>query len=336
MQVFSKEWFNLHQKRINWCLNNRYTKRFFRWSLRIRKHDCPLDTFINCIRPSSFTYGAKKVGDRIGLTTDYRTHDKFAKRLYYAFRPIWWTMHFFDWLILDRKFPQYSLGFDTLTVYTQPSGGDPGVDGYTDRWPPNETFEDARAGAGSFANHVAPSPQLAYLQAGTLTDKYTIFRRSHLCYPTAALTEAANISDATLSIFGKATTQTGLGAITVHLAASTISSTTVLVASDYSQIERTSFGSKASASWSVSAYNDMALNASGIANISKTAFSKFSAQMEWDLLDDTTGLVWASSAQSSLTCYLADQAGTANDPKLVITYTLGAEGAGEVMVGIPF
>jgi hypothetical protein len=71
--------------------------------------------------------------------------------------------------------------------------------------------------------------------------------------------------------------------------------------------------------WGEAGYNDFALNSNGIASISKTGITKFGIR---NANYDVTGTAptWGSAVQCYLIGYFADQTGTDNDPKLVVTY----------------
>jgi hypothetical protein len=94
-------------------------------------------------------------------------------------------------------------------------------------------------------------------------------------------------------------------------------------------VSTTSFGNITYANFTGSQYNDISLNASGITHI-QTAVNgdgiiKFSGQLSWDILNDTTGLTWGSALTSAFRIVQADSAGTANDPKLVIEYVAAGD-----------
>jgi hypothetical protein len=146
--LFDENWFARHQSKLLWLLNTPLIKIWFRWILRIRKFDCPLKTKIAGIAPNNFTFNQKLVlidhiklkkgwviydptnrqhkrlrkscliEKRIALerTTDFRTHNKFSKRLFYAFYPVWWLAHQWDTLFANQWQPAWNLGFDTLTA----------------------------------------------------------------------------------------------------------------------------------------------------------------------------------------------------------------------------
>jgi hypothetical protein len=207
----------------------------------------------------------------------------------------------------------------TLTVYPDANPETTTVDGYALRGGVNETFTTIRGGAGTQAGDSDTSVIVPGLTATSTTNQYSTLRRAFILFDTSSLTSAAIISGAVLSVYGGGLKTTGLGTPDLHVGSSTPASNTALVSADYSQRGTTSFGSISNASFSTSAYNDITLNASGIAAINKTGVSKFSLQLSWDINNSFTGS-WASSAESEFSIVMSDTG--SNKPKLVITYTL--------------
>lgn len=319
-QVFSKDWFLRHQKTLLWLANHWLTKRWFRWVLRIRRCDCPIDTKINQILPNSFTYNVKLKGDKLEATTDFRVNDKFARRLYYAFKPVWWLFHVWDWGTMKR--PTWNMGFDTLTQYPgsvasgNPCDGTAIRDGTID-----ETFATIVGGAGV---SVDKTNIMVGHRSSSTTNQFQMLFRGVFCFDTASLTGAAVISAATLSLYGSGKT-TDLGAFTVHVVTSAPTDTDDLVAADYAKAKygTTVFGSVASGDYDTAGYNAMPLNASGLSAISLTSITKLGARTAWDI-DESFGGTWGSVKISRIVAKVADTAGTTEDPKLVITYTLAS------------
>lgn len=311
-----------HQTVLLWLANGPIIKYWFRWVLRIHK-DIPASTKVYEIGANYFSYDwffhkDKKGNWHVTKTTDFRTHPKFGKRLYYAFRPLWWVMHFWDWLLADRFAPRLSFGFTTLTAY--PAAGDSSpIDGLVGRSGVNETFSTIRSGAGTLKSTGSSNNNFAYLAGSATTNQFASLLRSIFCFDTSSITSTPTITQAIFSLFGQSK-DNGLGSPDLHVAGATPASTSTLANSDYGQCQTTSFGSVAYASFSTSAYNDITLNASGISNISKTGISKFSAQTSWDINNSFTG-TWGSGAEGFLGGNYADQAGTTQDPKLVVTYS---------------
>src|ERR1051325_3574255 len=172
--AFSKEWFKRHQKVLLILLNWPVVKYWFRWVMRIHSWDCPTSEKIAEIGPNYFVYAQviehvscerfaklsfknrkphckiKCKGNHpiLTRTADFRSHPKFAKRLYYAFRPVWWAMHIWD-LAADRFIPRLSFGFDTLTAFPDAGTGVTAVDGPAGYNGQNVSFPTIRAGTSA-------------------------------------------------------------------------------------------------------------------------------------------------------------------------------------------
>src|SRR3990167_8858063 len=94
--AFTHAWFARHQARLLALLAHPLTRRWARWILRIRRVDCGFNRRIVRLLPHAYVCEGDAPGE---LIADFRTHPKYAKRLYYAFRPVWWTMHAWDWAL---------------------------------------------------------------------------------------------------------------------------------------------------------------------------------------------------------------------------------------------
>lgn len=316
--VFDREWFGRHQHALLWLLNHWLTRRWFRWVLRIRRHDAGYRGRIVRLLPNSYT-----VVRGVEFVADFRTHDKYAKRLYHAFKPMWWAMHFLDWLVLDRFIPALSFGFLTLTAF--PDTGNPGassVDLTIYRDGVNEAWATIIAGTGTSATNVTDDVIFEIACSGT-TNQFSRLTRFFCHFDTSSLGASASISAATLSLFGAYKDDTLGVTPNTNIYSSTVTSNNTLASSDFGQVGSTAFATAISfASFSTSGYNDFALNASGISNISTTGVSKFSARnANYDAA--AVAPTWSSGAGCYTGCNHADTAGTTSDPKLVVTYTVG-------------
>lgn len=321
--VFDKHWFNQHQSKLLWLLNNSLTRKWFRWVLCIDSKEV-----INRIEPNAYWFGAKKKGKVIEVSADFRTHNKYAKRLFYAFKPLWYLLHFYDWILADRLIPTLSFGFSTLTVF--PDAGDPGTtscDGSVQRSDVdspglNETYTAIHNGAGTGAVQTANTQVQAILFSSTTLNQFRILRRIIWTFDTSPLTSAASISAVVLSVWGTSKSN-ALGSPDFHVCGATPASNTTLVAADYGQTQSTSFANVSYASYSGTntTYTNLTLDANGIANVSKTGISRFSGRQSWDV-NNSFGGSWVSNDSSSLASATADTTGTSNDPKLVVTYTI--------------
>lgn len=206
----------------------------------------------------------------------------------------------------------------TLTVFPDPHTESTSVDGFAHRGDVNETFAALRAGAGTLAVSDGATEYIARLFASTTTDQFKRLTRGVFLFDTSALTADATVSAETLSIYLFALT-TGLGTTSLQVVASTPASDTDLVAADYAELGTTSFASLAFGSVADAAYNDLTLNASGLAAISKTGITKYGTRTEWDRAGSFDGS-WSSDANTGVAARFADTADTTSDPKLVLTY----------------
>lgn len=256
-------------------------------------------------------------------TTDFRTHNKFSKRLYYAFYPLWYLFHCWDIVINFLKLPALDLGFATLTVYPDANPESTSVDGRVTRNVVglSEPFATIRGGAGNEVSDIATTIEVQ-LYDGTTGVNWEVIDRSITLVDTSALGASASVSAATFSIFGSAKEDTMSQSVNVVKA--TPASNTALVASDYNianwDMTQQSDSPITIAAYSIVAYNDFPLNATGIGNISKTGISKFGIAISADYTNTEPIITHPINAYA--TAYAADQLGTANDPKLVVTYTV--------------
>ena len=335
--MFNKLWFFKHQKILLWLLNTPIISLWFRWILRINGDRSSVGSKkIIGIIPNAIFWGGKIKGYHFvkgkkvykqEFKAEFRTHNKFSKRLFYAFYPIWYLFHLLDFVV-DPILPKLSFGFSTLTVYPDPATGATTVDGFVG----NTSYVDwatARASAtdGVDTNTTDTVPARAYKENPT---SWRIIR-GIFNFDTSSLTNNANISAAVFSLFGTATVFNNADTTGIGVTSSNSASNNSLVAADYNI---TNFGSTAYASilfsaWSKSAYNDFTLDANGRANVNKTGVSKFGTRCTLDFSNT------APTILNDCSCYFADQAGTTNDPKLVVTYTLVSMGGGILMAFMP-
>lgn len=210
----------------------------------------------------------------------------------------------------------------TLTVYPDAGSGATTVVGAAQRDVPGapESFTTIRAGAGSSADTTYIDGSLAALYASATSNLFSFLVRSIETFDTSPIGLGSRIFSATLSVHGTASSDNDLGSPTIDLLSSTPAVDDNVEAADFTQIGTTVFASIAYASWNTSAYNDFALNANGLANISKTGISRFGFRLGWDTANNFTG-IWVSSVFTRVNGYAANQAGTTQDPKLVIVYT---------------
>jgi len=313
-RAFDKKFFIKHQDTLLFLLNAPVVSYVFRYIFRIHeKRD------IAGILPNAyFTVDGEQI------TADFRTHDKYSKRLYYAFRPLWWALHAWDWTVADRFVPALSFGFATLTSYPDADPETTTVDGTVKMeyvYSSGVGWSTLRADAGSGADDDTATRDIVSI----LTDDvgWQRLRRGIFLFDTSTLTSSATISAAVLSLYGYAKTD-GLSITPdIDIYTSNPASNTALVGGDFDSLGSTSqTGTPITyAGWNTAAYNAFTFNT--YANISKTGVSKFGARNAYyDATGNDLTAYWANTASSTISCYMADQSGTSNDPRFVVTYTL--------------
>ena len=307
-QAFDEAWFKKHQRGLLFLCNAPIIKYWFRYVLRIHECDCPRKTKITQLGPNRFSWGDKIIFNpkdktfKRERTTDFRTHDKFAKRIYFAFKPMWWAFHYWDILFANNFQPAWNLGFDTLTVYPDAgSGGSVCVDGYAkrDNGASGESLATIRAGAGTTASATLTSLYVIMSASTNSNNRWAQLRRTLTCLNTASLGAGATISNAVLSGWGS-NIFTDCGTPDWHVAQGGITNTNNVVAGDYAQANHgtTSFGNVAGASIATGAYNNITLSEGGRAAISKIGITIFSWQISWDILNSETGFNFNSGGFS--------------------------------------
>lgn len=204
----------------------------------------------------------------------------------------------------------------TLTCY--PTGGAVSpADGYVGVSAVNTTFSAIRTLSG-MVGAVTGSTIDVLLIASSTTNQYDSLRRGIFCFDTSSIPVGAVISSATIKLYGSRSS--GIGIVDLHIASATPATTSSFLASDYAQTGNVSFGSVIGAAWLTGA-NTIALNANGIANITKGGVSKFSAKLSWDINNNFTG-AWTLGGSASYSLTASETATVANKPTLTVNYTL--------------
>jgi hypothetical protein len=312
--MFDKLWFQKYQKLLLYFANT----FIGRYILRIQgKRSLVGKNKIVGITPNAIYWKKGKT-----YVAEFRTHNKFSKRLYYAFYPLWWLMHQWDTLFANNFQPAWNLGFDTTGDLFPAAGSNSPVDGQVSRIGVNETLATIVAGAGTAFNNAYGNLSTYLLATGT-SGQYSNLDRSIFLFDTSVIPAGATIDSAVVSLYGAAKNN-GLGSPDLIIVASSPASTSTLANGDFQTIGSVSFGSVTYANFSLVAYNDITLNASGRANITKAGISKFGARNSFDF--NGSGATWASGADSYVQPWEADRAGTSEDPKLVVTYTVAGGG----------
>lgn len=225
------------------------------------------------------------------------------------------------------------VGNTTSTFYPNAGATTAPVDGEAKRQGVNETFSTIRDATGSatepsWMTDTESSGGLFF--ASTTTNQFQRVDRGLYGFDIDIGTDA--VDSATISFFGTAKDSGLGGAMTLDVTTVTPTNndtTATFVSGDY---EVAKYGTTklatgiAYSAWSTVAYNDFALNATGEAYIAN-GIKYFAARNAWDI-DNSFGGTWGSSEFIRVRSRMADQTGTANDPKLVVVHSAAAVATG--------
>ena len=325
--VFDKAWFKKHQRVLLWFCNAPVIRYWFRWVLRIN-NDVPWDTNIIQILPNVYAWKH----DNVWYKADFRTHPKFSRRLYHAFKPVWVLCHIWDVLIARQVSPALNLGFDTLTVYPDPHAETKTCDGWASEDSGTTTWATLRNNVGDNSNDSEASAQICGTQmTWVFSWWFGYLRRSIYTFDTSALGSTATLSGGVLSIYGLTKSDVALITPDINIYSAAPASNTAVVAGDFDSLGVTACSTTITyAGWSITGYNDFDLNAYGDGLISQIGISKYGARMaKYDaVLTTPTSSSLSTRMDCFLSGYFAENTGTSKDPKLVVTYTPGTVGTG--------
>lgn len=165
---------------------------------------------------------------------------------------------------------------------------------------------------------------------GSGASEYKNLFRAVLSFFTAPIPDGATITSTTLSVFP--TTQQDTLVITPNLAivGVTTASTTGMVVADYgiqNWATSTEFTDSrvAYADLDTGSYEVITLNSAGNSYINKTGLTKFGLINGQYDLDETDPGVGGTNAQSRVIIKGAEEPGTSQDPRLIVTYELAGE-----------
>lgn len=206
---------------------------------------------------------------------------------------------------------------NTTSTFYPAAGANAPVDGTVGLLAANQSWatkHDALTGDSADVNFNS-DPKL---RGGTVSDTWSSITRTAILFDTSSIPDTDVISSATLSLKGTSIVDTNFDQ-KAGIVGSTPAANNDITTADYDQFGTTRYASDIDlGSLSGSAYNDFALNATGIAAISKTSYSKFGVRLSSDI--DNSPPAWVSSGQATFQFAAADTSGTDSDPKLVVEH----------------
>lgn len=216
------------------------------------------------------------------------------------------------------------------TFYPDPDTENTTVDGDA-RQTTDASWVTMRGGAGEFAYDNFTSGPFIRIVSSTVSDDWSDIYRGIFLFDVSAISGDTIISG-TFSLYAIAITDQL--ADSASLVSSAPADNNALVAGDYDSFGTTKYAPDLALSgMSTSAYNVFTLNGDGETFVQNAidvtegvdaGIVKFGTRSTWDN-DSADGPTWESEKYSFVNVYFADEAGTDNDPKLVVTHEAGAE-----------
>ena len=214
------------------------------------------------------------------------------------------------------------IGNTTSTFYPDAHTETASCDGIVGRDTANEAWATIRDTAGNWVNDTVNDYAWGNLIQSGVSSGWMNFLRTFAFFDTSSIPDTDVIDSAILSIYGTSKTDAHNCTPDVGVYGTTSTGTTALANADYQKYLSTAFSSTISyANWSTAGFNDFALNADGLANISKTGLSRFCIRNVKHDVANTEPSRGGNNLQSATKGYFADQTGTSNDPKLVVVHS---------------
>lgn len=187
---------------------------------------------------------------------------------------------------------------------------------------PGETWATLKASAGTSVNASGATGYECYTIAATTSNQWRFLGQVLTAFDTSSIPDTDTVTAATYSHYGatadggKVDSGAGYSLVVVE---GTFGGGPI-VSGDYELFNTTALSSTlALSSWTDGAYNDFALNASGLAVISKTGTTKLTLLFEQDR--SGTPVTWVSAANDGINSSYSEQTGTSQDPQLVVTHS---------------
>jgi hypothetical protein len=182
------------------------------------------------------------------------------------------------------------------------------------------TWATLRSNGGTFSDYTAA--QNVIVQGEEIATNDWDMSRGHFPVDTSGIGAGNTVSSASFKVFystavGYLSTET-INPANLALVASTAASNTVLANSDYAQVGTTRLcDTDVTIANFVSSDGTFALNATGVATVNTTGYTKFAFRSTNDFSDSTAPVV---TKRSYVGACNSEYSGTAKDPILTVTY----------------
>jgi len=230
------------------------------------------------------------------------------------------------------------IGNTTSTFYPDANTENTSVDGRVGHNPAGATpysWATFRDGAGTYSADDSASQNSFTIDASTSTDLWDNFSRTIWLFDASAISD--NVDSAILSVYPSLSYTDGFTTpIDAAIVESAPASNTALVAGDYDSFTYTDLATRQPVTNLTSGgYVDFALNSTGITRMQSFVDGDGIVKlgmMTGAEVDDVNP--WESGKEIYGTFYFADQAGTTNDPKLVVVHSAAATSSIKSVNGI--
>ncbi len=213
----------------------------------------------------------------------------------------------------------------TTTVYPDANTETTSVDGYTYRDAGvGESWSVLRSGNGTSSNDSASVVSVLYANSLSTTDSFRYCNRGLFVFDTSVIGSGQTVSSATFGTYGSSVTTTLGGSPLAGVYSCNPASNTSIAASDHQTCGTTLLSDTiAFSSLSTSGYNTHSLT--DLSVVSVTDRTKLSLREKTYDADGGT-YTWSTTKANQYRCYMSDQTGTTNDPKLVVEHAAAATG----------
>jgi hypothetical protein len=196
----------------------------------------------------------------------------------------------------------------------------PSMDGKAQQSVSDQTWSTLHGAAGNGSSDSGATEYVAWLDAGSVSNRYHSIRRGFFLFDTSGLPDGDEMTSATLDLV--ATDYQDNFNQSVDIVTTTPASDSGLVNADYTQLGTTSQGTLdlSSITFDSSTFNLIPLNSTGLGNISLTGITKFGTRLSADRTD--TEPSWVLNTSAGIAVATSEEVlGGDKRPRLVIAHT---------------
>ena len=209
-------------------------------------------------------------------------------------------------------------GNTTSTFYPAAGSVSP-VDGQANRGTANGSWQSYRDGAGLSTFDSLTTAPIGYLRTAAGVTDVNLMVRSYFLFNTSSIPDTDAVSSATLSFYIESISgATNHGTLSTAMTVVTVGSDSALATGDYAVAN---FGTRIATdvpftSYTASVYYDNTITS--LSSINKTGLTRVGVLTSAE--KDNAAPTLSVGSTAIITTYTADQAGTSQDPKLVVEH----------------